>query len=78
MTPEAWHGPQWLLCQAVAGQGHQMSPQSQGLWSKGGRASGVGGVCEVGGTEGLFRWLLSMQGAGIPASVPGHDKAIVC
>lgn len=30
MTPEAWHGPWWLLCQTVAGQEHKISQQKPG------------------------------------------------
>lgn len=37
VTPEAWHGPWWLVCQAVAGPGCRRSPQKPGNPSRGGR-----------------------------------------
>lgn len=48
MTPEAWHGPWWLVCQAVAGQGHRRSLQKPG--PPAGLGGDHGGGCELGGT----------------------------
>lgn len=48
MTPEVWHGPWWLVCQAVAGQGHRRRLQKPG--PPAGAGGDHGGGCELGGT----------------------------
>lgn len=68
MTPEAWHGPWWRVCQAVAGQGHRRRLQ------KPGPPAGEGG--DPRGRHRGHDGPLSLQRAEAPLPLGlGHNKA---
>lgn len=62
MTPEAWHGPRWLLCQAVAGQECRMDSQQPGPRERGWEESGGRGPWG-GRHPGVFAQRISRQQA---------------